>query len=264
MASSLSAVNPVYPLRYTQSGHIFIDPQDDPHGIVDAMLCTNYSEEFCIALDFDAPFVADLMAAGFLVMSTKIGPDPGDQDGEAAPPDSPPSNPTQYLLLPKLHLERSVLFFPDLHVTKTAKRLLKRYELRFDPDFNGILERCVRVHGDAWLTPPLRKTLREIRDITGSSPGIPAPRPVSFGVYREGELKAGEFGVICGGVYTSYSGYQDEDSAGTVQMVLTARWLMDRGFAFLDLGMPLEYKDRLGAHNVDPRSFVELFRGAGI
>jgi Leu/Phe-tRNA-protein transferase len=262
MAPYESAVNPGYPLRYTQSGHIFIGPQDDPNRIVDAILTTNYSGEFCVALDFSAPFAADLMAAGFLVMSAKIEAEPenpANKAGKTAPPDSP-----RYLLLPKLHLERSVLFFQDLHETKTVKRLLKRYELRFDPDFNGILEHCVQVHGDAWLTPPLRKTLWQIRNIAGKFPGIPVVRPVSFGVYREGELKAGEFGVISGGVYTSYSGYQEENSAGTVQMVLTARWLMDRGFAFFDLGMPLEYKDRLGAHNVDPRSFVELFRGARI
>jgi Leu/Phe-tRNA-protein transferase len=62
------------------------------------------------------------------------------------------------------------------------------------------------------------------------------------------------------GIYTSYSGYTDEDSAGTVQMALTGRWLRDQGFAFWDLGMPLEYKDRLGAVNLDSRQFVELWR----
>jgi Leu/Phe-tRNA-protein transferase len=63
-------------------------------------------------------------------------------------------------------------------------------------------------------------------------------------------------------VYTSYSGYRDEDSAGTVQMLLTGRYLRDRGFAFWDLGMPLDYKDRLGAKNLSPEEFVELFRSA--
>jgi Leu/Phe-tRNA-protein transferase len=87
-------------------------------------------------------------------------------------------------------------------------------------------------------------------------------RPVSFGLYRDGELAAGEFGVVAGRVYTSYSGYRDEDSAGTVQMILTGRYLRDAGFAFWDLGMPLGYKDRLGARNISPGLFVELFRQA--
>jgi Leu/Phe-tRNA-protein transferase len=222
-------------LRYTQSGILCIFPDDDPEWIVDAMLHTGYDEEFCAAFDFDPVFTAGLMRAGFLVMSTQVG--------------------AQFLLLPKLHLLRSVLFFPDLRVTKTAGRLLKRYELRFDTDFDTILDRCAEVHGDDWLTFPLRESIRKIH----ARKDLPV-HPASFGVYREGKLAAGEFGVISGNVYTSYSGYRDEDSAGTVQMALTGRYLRDRGFAFWDLGMPLDYKDRLGAVNVEPRCFVELFR----
>ncbi|MDR2019728.1 MAG: GNAT family N-acetyltransferase [Treponema sp.] len=286
-------------LRYTQSGFIFITVEDDPDRIVDAMLQTNYSEEFCLALDFDSGFIAGLMAAGFLVMSAHMGGKAGEEDAEGP----------QYILLPKLHLERSVLFFPDLHETKTVRRLLKRYELRFDgpplasagpgmpgglgkdgnpassgvpaahADFARILERCVLVHGADWLTPPLLEKLVEIRRTAAGDGGDNSknrwispyarrrgPRrtvlPVSFGLYRDGELVAGEFGTVIGRVYTSYSGYRDEDSAGTAQLVLTGRYLRDTGYAFWDLGMPMDYKDRLGAVNVDPRRFVELYRGA--
>jgi Leu/Phe-tRNA-protein transferase len=85
-------------------------------------------------------------------------------------------------------------------------------------------------------------------------------RPLSFGVYRDGILRAGDFGILAGRVYTSYSGYYDEDNAGAVQMVLTAKYLESLGMPFWDLGMPLEYKDALGARNVNPVQFVELFR----
>jgi Leu/Phe-tRNA-protein transferase len=66
--------------------------------------------------------------------------------------------------------------------------------------------------------------------------------------------------VAAGRVYTSYSGYHEEDCSGTAQMLLTGRYLRDKGFAFWDLGMPLDYKDRLGAKNVSPAEFVNLFR----
>jgi Leu/Phe-tRNA-protein transferase len=236
--------------RYTQSGHLFFRPGDDLDRLVDLMLQTGYQEEFCLALDFDPFFLADLMAAGFLVMSAPLYP----EDGEGG--DSGRDLPG-FLLLPKLHLVRSVLFWDDLRETKSARRMLKSYELRYNSDFGLILENCVRTHGDGWLTAPLCESIRRIREI----PGCPV-RPVSFGVYREGELKAGEFGIIAGRVYTSYSGYHGENSSGTVQMLLTARWLRDRGFAFWDLGMPLDYKERLGARNISPAKFVGLFRAA--
>jgi Leu/Phe-tRNA-protein transferase len=215
------------------------------------MIQTDYNEEFCLALDFDSPFLVELMAAGFLVMSIALG---SEEDDEG---DAPHDEPVHYLLLPKLHLVRSVLFWEDLHETKSARRLLPRYELRYDQDFDRIFEKCVQTHGGDWLTPPLREGIRQIREM----PGCPI-RPVSFGVYRDGKLRAGEFGVIAGRVYTSYSGYHEENSAGTVQMLLTGHYLRERGFAFWDLGMPLDYKDKMGAKNISPGQFVELFRKA--
>jgi Leu/Phe-tRNA-protein transferase len=68
--------------------------------------------------------------------------------------------------------------------------------------------------------------------------------------------------VKVGSVYTSYSGYHDEASAGTVQMILTAEYLRDAGFAFLDLGMPLPYKYTLGAVDIGIKRFTDIFREA--
>jgi Leu/Phe-tRNA-protein transferase len=236
------------PLRFTPTGYAVIFPQDDLGTTVDALLYINYAEEFCLASDFEPAFIANLMAAGFLVMSTEIDAEPSKTEEDKTP---------HYLLLPKLHLIRSILFFEDLHVKRSLKPLLSRYELRVDRNFEVIMNRCVEIHGDDWLTAPLRESICLIRGLEN-----PTVRPVSFGVYRNGELKAGEFGVVAGRVYTSYSGYYEEDNAGTVQIVLMTRYLRNRGFAFLDLGMPLEYKDALGARNVEPRCFVELFRKA--
>jgi Leu/Phe-tRNA-protein transferase len=85
---------------------------------------------------------------------------------------------------------------------------------------------------------------------------------MSFALYRNGKLVAGEFGIKTGGVYTSYSGYYDEKNAGTVQMILTTMYLQEQGFAFFDLGMPLDYKNMLGARDISPQEFVSHFRAA--
>jgi len=239
----------MYPLRYLPTGHIYIDPTDDCDLLVDAMLETDYAEEFCLAKDFDEEFIIRLMEAGFLVMSTELKDDDSDEENE-----SEETEPF-YILLPKLHLVRSALFFPDLHIKKSIRRFLSQYELRVNTDFDFILDKCAQIHGSDWLTPPLVEILKNIhRSSTGT-------RPFSFAVYREGELKAGEIGVVVGRVYTSYSGYYEEDNAGTVQMILMTRWLEKNGFAFLDLGMPLDYKTSLGAIDITPDRFVELFRG---
>jgi len=236
-------------LRYTVSGHLFISPEDDCQAIVEAMLVTGYNEEFCVAVDFNSDFIARLMEAGFLVMSADIA-----GRNEQKP---------DYILLPKLHIVRSALFFENLHIKRTIRRFLNRYELCPDAEFDFIIDRCAEKHGTDWLTPPLVEAIKKIRN---SAPKheelIPTAGayPASFALYRNGKLAAGEFGVVCGKVYTSYSGFYDEDNAGTVQLILTARYLQERGFSFFDLGMPLDYKTALGAVDISPEEFVRLFR----
>jgi Leu/Phe-tRNA-protein transferase len=257
-------------LQYTATEHVFISPEDDCEMIVDAMLETNYCEEFCIAADFSPEFTARLMEAGFLVMSIKVWDDdePIIADPESLDPVYKGIIP-RYLSLPKIHLERSALFFENLHVKKSIRRLLPLYELRPDAEFERIIDLCVEKHGDDWLTPPLVGSIKKIRALslnkTARKDGELVPAncayPASFGLYREGRLAAGEFGVVCGKVYTSYSGFYDEDNAGTVQLILTTQYLCKQGFSFFDLGMPMDYKNDLGAVNVTQFEFVKLFRG---
>jgi Leu/Phe-tRNA-protein transferase len=238
-------------LRYTSAGYLVILPEDDPRLIVNAMLETGYSEEFCVSPAFDPDFIARLMEAGFLVMSAGFRNAGNDND--------------YYILLPKLHLVRSVLFFENLHIKKSIRRYLNRYELRPGSDFNYIIDRCVEIHGNDWLTAPLVDAIKTIREKANGKADGKADgnvRPVSFALYRDGKPVAGEFGVSAGGVYTSYSGYYDESNAGTVQLILTARYLQEQGYAFFDLGMPLGYKTDLGATDISPGEFVSRFRAA--
>ena len=242
------------------------------------MLETDYREEFCLARDFDENFVRSLMEAGFLVMSMELeadidstdSADSGDDEGKAD------KSGRFFILMPKLHLVRSALFFPDLHIKKSIHPLLSKYELRVDTDFDLIVDKCLAQHGEDWLTPPLVEIIKSMRRNSVASQnepqsaalniahnaGVTRARPFSFGVYRDGELKAGEFGILMGRVYTSYSGYFDEKNAGTVQMILMTQWMEKSDFDFLDFGMPLDYKTDLGAQDIQPRRFVELFRKA--
>jgi len=208
--------------------------------IADYILQNRYPYEFVISECFEPGFVAELASAGFLVMSEDLNFPNGD-----------------FILLPKHHLIRSVLFFEDLHTGRTARRLLPKYTLKPGANYEEIVQNCINTHGDEWLTPPLVNCLAKIRSLKN------APvRPYSFALYREDKLIAGEFGIISGRVYTSYSGYCTEKSSGRVQMILTAMHLEKEGFAFWDLGMPLDYKYTLGAKDITIKDFIVRFRGA--
>jgi leucyl/phenylalanyl-tRNA--protein transferase len=188
---------------------------------------------------FDVDFVSALCREGFLVMTA-------------------PFEDAGLLLLPKYHRLRSTLFFENLHIGRSVRPLLPKYELFFDRDYDKIVKNCIAMHGGDWLTPPLINALAGMR----AEPYADSPRPVSFALYRNGVRVAGEFGVIAGGVYTSYSGYFIESSSGRVQMIKTALYLEQNGFAFWDLGMPLSYKETIGAANIDSAEWTRLFDAA--
>lgn len=229
---------------------IFLEPGMECDEVVNELILHDYQEEFCLSTSFDPGFIRSLMNAGFLVMSFKHEND--------------------VILLPKLHLERSILFFKNLHVSKSVKGLLPRYILKPYDSVYSIMEACVAAHGDEWLTKPLRDALCNLAwppvSIRNEHRYAASPQNrifcIAFGLYRDTMLVSGEFGVVAGRVYTSYSGFYKEKSSGTVQMVLTARFLEAKGYAFWDLGMPLEYKSRLGAIELDRKTFIQTFREA--
>jgi Leu/Phe-tRNA-protein transferase len=222
----------------TAQGYVISSASGDPVLLAKALAAAGYDREFCVSACFDPPYIAGLMAAGFLVMSR----------------DKPP------VLLPKLHLERAALFFPELHAGKTVRRLLPRCELK-EADFAAILSRCAAAHGEDWLTPRLQKSLLSLSRRPGQGQNAKI-RLLAFGLYCRGRLAAGEFGAAAGRVYTSYSGFYTEKSAGTVQLVLLGRYLETAGYAFWDLGMPMPYKTSLGARTLSRKEFLNRFYAA--
>ncbi len=231
-------------------------PQDSPPwrpgvrdewaaAVVDELLESDYPHEFLAALFFDPIPLAALAGAGFLLMSQDMGGIP--------------------ILLPKLHLERAVLAPCDFRVPKGLRGKLDAGKtgllLHVSNNIGEAFDICVKRWGADWLTPPLKEALEGFpRDAENG--GLPSARPLSFCLYRGGKLAAVEFGIAVGGVYTSYSGTWIEGGAGSMQMAMTAVWLAENGFELWDLGMPMDYKARLGAEYFDRRTFVARFRAA--
>ncbi len=227
-------------------------PPEDADSLAD-WFEAEYPEEFCASMSFEPDFVDSLCAAGFIPMAMNDG-------GE-----------DEYLI-PKLHAVRSVMEPRDIAVTRTARRESSRYSFGLDARFGEVLEACVATHGDDWLRPPLQaawmelfRTRQERRCrfasmelYSRSGPAGPDGRLVA----RDMELVAGEIGVFVGSCYTSLTGFRRESGSGTVQLVAAARFLEASGVALWDLGMPLDYKATIGAHNVSRGEFSALFRSA--
>lgn len=225
----------------SELGCIIFNETHNTKKILDYIISSNYPYESCYSTSFNPSFLARLVKEGYLIMAAEI------YNFSTAL--------YECYLEARHHLTHSALFFDHIHTTKTAKKLLPKYELRFDSDFDIIVNNCIKHHGEGWLKKPLIESIKKIRTENYLDVYF-----VSFGLYRDDKLVAGEFGSITGRIYTSYSGYHDENNTGTVQMLLTAQYLKNNGFAFWDLGMPLEYKTFLGAKTINLKEFILLWR----
>jgi leucyl/phenylalanyl-tRNA--protein transferase len=225
-------------LWYAEGRIPYVLPPQDCDALADWMEAS-YPDEFLASSSFDPGFVDDLCWSGFIPMAAEGG------DG-------------QEYLTPKMHVVRSIMPPGDVLVTRTTRRQSTRYELRLDTNFAETLKACIATHGDGWLRPPLVESWTVLFESRSE-------RKVKFSsmeVYSSGRLAAGEIGFFAGGSYTSLTGFRRESGAGSVQLAATARFLEACGVQLWDLGMPLEYKRRLGAEIVQRSVFIPRFRRA--
>jgi Leu/Phe-tRNA-protein transferase len=225
-------------LAYAGQGFPFVMPPEDCDGLADWMEAA-YPDEFCLSLSFDPDFLDCLCGSGFIPMATEA------EGGRE-------------LLVPKMHVVRSVLRPREARVTRTARRESARYSFALDTRFDEVLEACARTHGEDWLRPPLRECWRELHATSRAR----ASRFASMELYSGGRLVAGEIGVFAGACYTSLTGFRAEPGSGTVQLAAAAGYLERAGVLLWDLGMPLPYKRSLGAREVTRAEFLRLFREA--
>ena len=128
--------------------------------------------------------------------------------------------------------------------------------------------------GENWLYPEIVSAFRLIHQRTREGGGVNAMvlNPVtlepldvtSVRLYsvevwnaETGALAGGELGYSVGGIYSSLTGFSNEDNAGSVQLGALGKLLMECGFKYWDLGMGMEYKTQLGAEMMRRSDFLD-------
>mmetsp|Transcript_15501 Transcript_15501/g.21884 ORF Transcript_15501/g.21884 Transcript_15501/m.21884 type:complete len:387 (-) Transcript_15501:40-1200(-) len=206
-----------------------------------------YHGEFYQTRCFHPNLIAQLMSEGFLPIAL-----PG-------------------VLLPKLHKHRCAIRIPEnLHVSKSTRKKANRFHISVNEDFMGVVKGCHAQHGkQCWLYRPLVEAFlcmnkKEVQVRIFDKRGHPTANSCTVRLYSievwntsTGALAGGELGYTVGHIYTSLTGFSKEDSAGSVQLAALGRLLCQNGFKLWDLGMDMEYKQRLGGSNVPRNDYVK-------
>ena len=228
-----------------------------PDSFLDALLMLpDYRNEFrCMSISYRIDLVEKLINSGYIILSQKIFVSKK-QYNSVLKLKKTRSYLSSFFMCAFIYKKYPILFLANLKEPKISIKRLNDYELKIDVDFDEIVDKCAEIHGDGWLTKPLRECFKKIHRNS-------IVKFISFGLYKNDKLKAGEFGVLIGGMYISYSGYHIESSAGTIQMIKMFRYLKTKEIICCNLfgtGEKMEYKYRFGAIDVNRNDYIKLFR----
>ncbi|MCL2185532.1 MAG: GNAT family N-acetyltransferase [Treponema sp.] len=239
--------------NFNHFGDIIIHENDIPDQFIDKLTGNNdYDKnERAIGFSFSPKFLSELMYSGFYITSDVMFRD--------IPIINNKNKRLTYIPLINIWKKQTVLFFNNIHISNSINRIKKEYELRVNYNFINVINNIRKYHGRIWITSPLKKTLIHLNKNKYKA------KAVSFEVYKDGELIAGEIGIKTGNIYTSYTGYHTEPSSGSVQIALMLEYLRDHNYNFCNLGTDDSkknnaYKLKFGAEYIDRTDFIKLWR----
>lgn len=238
--ADITKLSPDYGLNYEDLCSLYILDSSpiinsiDEIKLIPEKLSNSTESEYCISNDFSPEMIEECCSYGFFPMAIKLL--------------------DRHFLTVKYHLLKSIMKFDSLHISKNVRRYAKNMYLTFDKNFDLCIKNIHKIHGLNWLYPPLVEGLKAIHFGKDFKVGVH-----SVELWEGDELIAGEIGFIVRNVYTSLSGFYLKNCAGSIQMSALGLFLKNNGFAYWDLGMPIPYKYKYGAINMNRTEYEDLF-----
>lgn len=128
--------------------------------------------------------------------------------------------------------ERCVLFFRDMKIEKSVRRLLRKekYRVTFDRDFDGVIRACAEGRRGkwsvTWITPQIMHAYAALHD---------AGHAHSYEVWNEADdLVGGGYGVAIGGAFFGESQFSRESNTSKLAQAVLSWHLAKWGFHFDD------------------------------
>ncbi len=116
---------------------------------------------------------------------------------------------------------RGVLPPERVHISRSLRRSLPRFEIRVDTAFDAVLARCADpARPGAWIDRAYRSAYRRLH-LTGHAHSVEC--------WRAGRLVGGLFGISVGGLFAAESKFHVETDASKAAVVALARLLTADG-----------------------------------
>ena len=139
-----------------------------------------------------------------------------------------------------------------IHVPRSLRRQLGRFEVRLNQDFPGVLAGCM-ARRETWISPELAGIYLHLNQ-TGLVH--------SFETWQGGTLAGGVLGLALGGAFIGESMFHAVTDGSKVALVRLSRHLSCRGFGVLDAQMQNPHLVQFGTYEITPGEYADLLQDA--
>lgn len=143
---------------------------------------------------------------------------------------------------------RGVLPLDGLVVSTSLRRSVRRYEIRYDTEFETVMRRCGdprRPHG--WITEEFVRAYVDLHNLGWAH---------SVETWRDGQLVGGLYGLAIGGLFAGESMFHEATDASKVALVALVDRLNRQGFGLLDVQWKTDHLASLGVVEVDRSTYL--------
>jgi leucyl/phenylalanyl-tRNA--protein transferase len=142
----------------------------------------------------------------------------------------------------------------DYHVPRRLERTLKKFEIRFDSDWKGVLKGCARPEG-TWISAEIEREYGKL---------FQKKHCHTVEAWQDGKLAGGLYGVRIGTAFMAESMFHNVRDASKVALVALVRRLVERGFTLLDVQYVTPHLESMGAAWVTRRDYLRRLGDAVI
>lgn len=149
---------------------------------------------------------------------------------------------------------RFVLYFENLKISKSMKKILKKskYRVTLDHDFPSVMRSCAgavrKGEEGTWISNDMLKAYTELHRLGFAH---------SVEVWEDDELVGGLYGLSLGAAFFGESMFASRPNCSKIALIALTSYLEDRNFDFIDCQQPTAHLASLGACEIDRSRFLD-------
>ena len=150
---------------------------------------------------------------------------------------------------------RMILFPQDLKISRSLKKMLKKFDVSFDREFERVIKMCASVkrkgQEGTWITPEMVDAYIRLHKLGYAH---------SVEVYLNGELVGGLYGVSIGRTFFGESMFHTVSNASKVGFVHLVERLKSWNFDMIDCQQSTPHMARFGAVDISRKKFLDILK----